>query len=185
MLKFLEERFGNQPPKAGTSTELGKVISIDNELVRLKELGLLDETVNNQSSIDDILRAVIHSYEGIRMKNKGKEICSSSDTLSEIVESVVSPKGTEIGSTSYSKPKGEEGKAKGDGKISAIRIDKAESKSKGKAKGICLYCKGSGHGWNNCPEYLLRYAGKGFSLSLLYSCLVNPTETFLVCGFGI
>jgi hypothetical protein len=115
---------------------VGKVVSIDNKVVKLKELGLLNREVNSQSNIDEILKAIIHSYEEIKVKSKGKEVCPSSDALSGVVKSMVSPHDTEIGSTSYSEPKGEERKAKEDGKDSAISMDKAEKQIKGNAKGF-------------------------------------------------
>jgi hypothetical protein len=68
----------------------------------LKELGLLNNDV--------ILQAIIHSYKEIMMKYKGKEVCPSSHMLSGIVESMVSPQGTEVGSTSHFESKGEERK---------------------------------------------------------------------------
>jgi hypothetical protein len=39
-----------------------KVVSIHNEIVKLRQLGLLDAKVNDQSRIDEILRSMIHSF---------------------------------------------------------------------------------------------------------------------------
>jgi hypothetical protein len=136
----MEACFGkkNHSPKTDTDTRLGKVMSIDNEVVRLKELDLLRAEVSTQSSIDVILQAIIHSYEGFGMKFKGKEVCLSSESMSGIVESMVSPHSMKVGSTSYSKPKGEERKeeAKDDKKFSAISVRKARVKSKAKSRGF-------------------------------------------------
>lgn len=42
---------------------MAEVISIDNEVVRLKDLGLLSVEANNQSRIDEILKFIILLFE--------------------------------------------------------------------------------------------------------------------------
>jgi hypothetical protein len=75
----------------------------------LKELDLLSAEVSTQSSIDVILQAIVHSNEGFRMKYKGKEVCPSLESVSGIVESMVSPRGMEVsvklGSNPRAKPR--------------------------------------------------------------------------------
>jgi hypothetical protein len=87
------------------------VISIHNEIVKLKQLGLLDEEVDDQSRIDEILRSLIHSFEEFRRKLKGKYVCSSSELVSVAVDSMMEPKFSMIvGETSFSETKGKEEK---------------------------------------------------------------------------
>jgi hypothetical protein len=134
--------------KVNTNTKIADVVLIDNEIVRLKELSLLNDEVNSQSGIDVILKSIIHSFEEFRRKSKGKEVCPSFELMSDAMESMVEPQlGMLVGSTSYSEPKGEEDKkeTKEDGKVFAICVNKVEIKSKGKAKWICFYCKENGH----------------------------------------
>jgi hypothetical protein len=94
--------------------------------------------------------------------------------------------GIMVGETYFLEPKGKEKKneTKEDGKAVVIGVNKAWSQSKGKAKGICFYCKEDGHWTRNCPKSLaLKYLGKSFLLALRYTCSKNPPE-FLVCGFA-
>jgi hypothetical protein len=41
---------------------MAEVVSIHNEIVKLKQLGLLDVEVNDQSRIDEILTSMIHFF---------------------------------------------------------------------------------------------------------------------------
>jgi hypothetical protein len=45
---------------------MAEVVSIHKEIVKLKQLALLDADVNDQSRIDEILRSVIHSFSESR-----------------------------------------------------------------------------------------------------------------------
>jgi hypothetical protein len=49
-------------PKHDKDTKMAEVVSIHNEIVKLKQLGLLDVEVNDQSRIDEILRSMIHFF---------------------------------------------------------------------------------------------------------------------------
>jgi hypothetical protein len=53
---------------------MAEVISIDNEVVRLKEVGLLSAEANNQSRIDEISKFIILLFEEFKRKIKGKEV---------------------------------------------------------------------------------------------------------------
>lgn len=110
MLKHLEACFGekNLSPKTDEVTKMGEVKSIDKQIVKLKELELLGMEVGSQSSIDMILRSIINSYE-LRIKFKGKDVCSSSGSLSGVDSTMSPPCVIEIGSSSCSKLKGLEG----------------------------------------------------------------------------
>jgi hypothetical protein len=110
----------------------------------LKQLGLLDTEVNDQSRIDEILKSMIHSFKEFRCKHKGKDVCSSSELVSVAADSMMEPKsGMMVGETFFSEPKCREEKkeTKENDKVVVIGVNKARSKSKAKAKGICFYCK--------------------------------------------
>jgi len=55
ILKYLEVMFGElyHISKQNTNTEMTEVLSIYNEIVKLKQLGLLNAEVDDQSKIDD------------------------------------------------------------------------------------------------------------------------------------
>lgn len=90
---------------------MANVTSINNGVVKLKELGLLNVEVTNQSGIDMVLQSIIRSFEVFRLKYKGKEDCPSSELVSGVVESMVKLQhGMDVGSTSYLEPKGEKDK---------------------------------------------------------------------------
>jgi hypothetical protein len=62
-------------------------------------------------------------------------------------DSMMEPKfGMMVGETSFSESKGKKEKKETmeNGKVVVIRVNKARSKYKGKAKGICFYCKEDG-----------------------------------------
>lgn len=121
---------------------MGEVISIDDEVVKLKELSLLSAEVNDQSRIYEILKSVIHSFEEFIHKPKGKEVYSSSKLMSDVTDSMMKPRLDMLfGDTSFSTLKGEEEKKerKKDGKAFTIGVNKVVNKSKGKAKEICFY----------------------------------------------
>jgi hypothetical protein len=83
-----------------------------------------------------------------------------------------------VGETFFLAPKREETKENDTG------VNKARSKSKGKADDICFYCSGDRHWMRNCPKYLvLKHSGKSFLLVLRYMFSKNPSE-ILVYGFG-
>jgi hypothetical protein len=85
---------------------MAEVVSIHNEIVKLKQLGLLDAEVNDQSRIDEILRSMIHYFKEFRCKHKGKVVCSLSGLVSIVADSMMEPKsGMMIGETSFSKSK--------------------------------------------------------------------------------
>jgi hypothetical protein len=71
---------------------MAKVISIHNEIVKLKHLGLLDAEVNDQSMIDETLRSMMHSFKEFKCKHKGKDVCSSSELVSVTADSIMEPK---------------------------------------------------------------------------------------------
>lgn len=157
VLDFLEVRFRKQSliPKQNTNTKIAKVISIENEVVKLKELGLLNTEVNDQFMIDEILKSVILYFKEFKCKHNGKEVCSSSKLVSSGASSIVEPKpGMLVGETSFSEPKGEEEKkkTKKDGKAIFIGVNKAGNKPNVKSKLRCFYCKENGH--CNCLKYL-------------------------------
>jgi hypothetical protein len=74
MFEYLEVKFGKQNliPKHDTDTKMDDVFSIDDDVVKLKELGLLSAEVNDQSRIDEILKSIILSFEEFR-RNKGQK----------------------------------------------------------------------------------------------------------------
>jgi hypothetical protein len=82
---------------------MDKVVSIHNEIVKLKQLGLLYAEVNNQSRIDEILRSMIHSFKEFKCKHKGKVVCSSFGLVSVATDSMMETKfGMIVGKTSFS-----------------------------------------------------------------------------------
>jgi len=90
MLESLETKFGEQYliPKQDTDTKMTDVFSIQSEVLELKQLGLLDAEVNDQSRVDEILTSVIHSFNEVRRKYKGKEVCSSFELIRVAVDSM-------------------------------------------------------------------------------------------------
>lgn len=163
---------------------MAKVVSIHNEIVKLKQLGLLYAEVNDQSRIDEILKSMIHSFKEFKCKHKGKVVCSSFGLVSVAANSKMEPKsGMIVGKTSFSKPKIKKKETKKNGKAVVTGVNKGRSKSKGKAKGICFYCKG-GQWMRNYSKHLAhKHLGKSFLLVLRYMFIKNPPE-FLVCRFG-
>jgi hypothetical protein len=127
---------------------------------------------------------MIHSFKEFRCKLKGKEVCSSSKLVSVVADSMMEPKsGMMVGEICFLELKGEK-ETKENGKAVVIGVNKAKSKSKGKAKGICFYCKENGQLMRNYPKHLaLKHSAKKFLLVLRYMFSKNPPE-FLVCGFG-
>jgi len=92
-----------------------------------------------------------------------------------------------VGETFFPEPKGKEDKneTKEDGKVVVISVNKAQSKSRGKVKGICFYYKDDEQWMRNCPKYLaLKHSSKNFLLVLRHMFSKNPPK-FMVCGFGI
>jgi hypothetical protein len=88
---------------------------------------------------------MIHSFNEFKCKLKGKDVCSSSELVSVTADSMIEPKfGMMAGETSFLEPKREKKETKGNNKAIVIGINKVKSKSKGKAKGICFYCKEDG-----------------------------------------
>jgi hypothetical protein len=174
MLEFLEAKFGEQYfiPKQVTNTEMTNVFSIQSEVLKLKELGLLDAEVNDQHRVDEILRSVIHSFSEFRRMYKGKEVGSSSELIRVVADSMKEPEsGMDIGETFFSKPKGEEEKeeTKNNGKTIVIGVKKAQRKSNGKPKGICFNCNENGHWMRNCPKYLaIKRSGKVFFFGYMH-----------------
>jgi hypothetical protein len=164
---------------------MAEVFSIHNEIIKLKQLGLLDAEDNDQSRIDEIVRSMIHSFKEFRCKHKGKVVCSLYGLVSVAADSMMELKsGMMVGETSSSKPKGEKNETKENGKVVVIAVNKARSKSNDQAKWICFYCKEGGKWMRNYPKYpSLKHSGKSFLLILRYMFSKNPPE-FLVCGFG-
>jgi hypothetical protein len=164
-----------------------EVFSIHNKIVKLKQLGLLDAEVNDQSKIDEILKSIIHVFKEFWCKHKSKDVCSLSELVSVAADSMMEPKsGMMVGETSFLVPKGKKEKkeTKENDKVVIIGVNKARSKSKGKAKGIWFYCKEDEKWMRNCPKYLeLQHSRKRFLLVLRYMFSKNPLD-FLVCGFG-
>ena len=79
-----------------------EVISIDNEIIKLKELGLIHAEVNDQSKIGEILKSFVRSFDEFRRKFKCKEVCSSSELVSNAMNSMMKPDpGMLVGSNSY------------------------------------------------------------------------------------
>jgi hypothetical protein len=58
ILEYLEVRFGKQNfvSKQDTDTKVAKGVSIHNEVVKLKQLGLLSAEVDDKSRIDEVLK---------------------------------------------------------------------------------------------------------------------------------
>jgi DNA-binding protein Fis len=82
---------------------MAEVVSIHNEIVKLKQLGLLDVEVNDQSRIDEILKSMMHSFKEFRCKLKGKDVCSLFELVSVAADSMMEPKfGMMVGETSFS-----------------------------------------------------------------------------------
>jgi hypothetical protein len=110
MLEYLEVQFGESYliPEQDINTQMAEVVSIHNEIVNFKQLGLLDAEVNDQFRIDEIIRSMIHSFKEFICKPKGKEVCSSSELVSVAADSMMEPKSyMMVGETSFSEPKGE------------------------------------------------------------------------------
>jgi hypothetical protein len=70
---------------------MAEVVSIHNEIVKLKQLRLLDAEVNDQSMIDETLRSMLHSFKEFKCKHKGKDVCSSSELVSVTADSIMEP----------------------------------------------------------------------------------------------
>jgi hypothetical protein len=60
-------------------------MSIDNQVVWLKELVLLSVEESTQYSIDVTLQTIVHSNEWFMMKYKSKKFCSSSKLVGDIL----------------------------------------------------------------------------------------------------
>jgi hypothetical protein len=133
-----------------------KVVSVDYQIAKLKELSLLDTRLDSESKIDEILNSVIECYEEFRHKYKGNEVYTSSKLKSNATKGVVDQWSSMVyGSSSCSKSKG---KKKSEfmtiGNPFAKGINKAHKKSKGKPKGVCYYYNKDGHWLRNFSKYL-------------------------------
>ena len=64
MLEYLEAKFGKNYiiPKQGLDTEMIEAVSIGYQIVKSKELNVLDTRLDSQSNIGEVLSFVINSY---------------------------------------------------------------------------------------------------------------------------
>jgi hypothetical protein len=79
-------------PKQDTNTEMAEVLSIYNEIVKLKQLGLLNAKFDDQSKIDEILISMALFFRNSDKLKKGKDVCSLSALVSVTADSMMEPK---------------------------------------------------------------------------------------------